>query len=424
MSSAYFLAEAGYDVTVVEKGTIGGACSRGNCGLVCPSHVLPLAEPGALRDAFRALLNPGGAFRIRPRLDLNLWRWLWNFARRCTHQRMLESGRAIQPLLASSLSLYQQLVRDQSLECEWQKQGLLFVYRNAHALDAYQPAADLLAEEFDEKPEKLVGDRLLEREPALSSGLAGAWYFEHDAQYGLFLDACGNCGQMTLVRNGTYLRPDRLLASWRGLLEQRGVRIIENAVLESLDASSGRVRAAVASGQRLEADHFVVATGAWTPQLAQVLGVRIPIEPGKGYSFTTPVSPNGPRTPMIFPETHVAVTPMDTGLRIGSMMEFSGYDESLRVDRLRMLADGAAPFLRDPLPGPQSEQWFGWRPMTWDSTPVIGPCPGLENVYLAVGHNMLGISMAPATGRLLAELVSGAEPPLDPSPYQAERLLN
>jgi len=396
VASAYFLSEAGHAVTVVDKGTIGGACSRGNCGLVCPSHVLPLAEPGALRDAMGALLKPGGAFRIRPRLDPNLWRWLWKFARRCTHQRMLESGRAIQPLLRSSLELYQGLVREQGLECEWRKQGLLFVYRERAGLDAYDASAELLAEEFDEHPEKLVGDELLAREPALKPGLAGAWYFEQDA----------------------HLRPDRLLASWRRLLEARGVRFVEGSGLEALDAG-----VAVAGGQRLEADRFVVATGAWTPQLAAILGVRIPIEPGKGYSFTAPVPADGPRTPMIFPETHVAVTPMDSGLRVGSMMEFAGYDESLREDRLRMLASGAAPFLRDALPEPRSEEWFGWRPMTWDSTPVIGRCPGRDNVYLAVGHNMLGLSMAPATGRLIAELLSGGAPHLDLAPYRPERLL-
>ena len=401
VSSAYYLSEAGHEVTVVDKGTIGGACSHGNCGLVCPSHVLPLAEPGALRDAFRALLNPGGAFRIRPRFDANLWRWLWNFARRCKQERMLESGRAIQPLLRSSLELYQALVNDQDLECEWQEQGLLFVYRNHRALDGYEPSAELLASEFEEKPQKLVGDALLEREPALSRDVAGAWYFEHDA----------------------HLRPDRLLASWRRLLERRGVSLIEDAVLESFDSRSGHVQAALAGGQRLDADHFIVAAGAWTPQLAEILGCRIPIEPGKGYSVTAPVPDDGPRTPMIFPETHVVVTPMDSGLRIGSMMEFSGYDDSLRADRLQLLADGAAPFLRDPLPTPQSEHWFGWRPMTWDSTPVIGPCPCLGNVHLAVGHNMLGISMAPATGRLISELVSGAPPHLDPTPYRAERLI-
>lgn len=401
VSSAYYLSEAGHEVTVVDKGTIGGACSHGNCGLVCPSHVLPLAEPGALRDAFRALLNPRGAFRIRPRFDANLWRWLWNFARRCSQERMLESGRAIQPLLRSSLELYQSLVNDQDLECEWQKQGLLFVYRNSRALDRYEPSAELLASEFEEKPQKLVGDALLEHEPALSREVAGAWYFEHDA----------------------HLRPDRLLASWRRLLERRGVSFIEHAALESLDSRSSRVHAALAGGRRLDADHFVVATGAWTPHLAEILGFCIPIEPGKGYSVTAPAPDDGPRTPMIFPETHVVVTPMDTGLRIGSMMEFSGYDDSLCADRLQMLVDGAAPFLRDPLPTPQLERWFGWRPMTWDSTPVIGPCPGLGNVQLAVGHNMLGISMAPATGRLISELVSGVPPHLDPTPYRAERLI-
>jgi len=397
IACAHFLGEAGYRVTVVDRGRIGAGCSERNCGLVCPSHVLPLAEPGAIRAAIQALLTPGAAFRIRPRVDLALWRWLWRFARRCNRRDQLASGHAIQPLLASSMELYPALARE--LDCEWQKSGLLFVYRRRDLFDAYAAADALLAAEFGEGARRLDAPELRAFEPSLDDSVAGAWYYEHDA----------------------HLSPERLLASWRARLEARGVRFVENRAFAGFDVASGTARSARVGDESLRADVWVVATGAWTPRLAALIGRRIPIEPGKGYSLLVPRPAVCPRVPMIFPEHRVAVTPLESGLRLGSIMEFAGYDESLPESRLRQLRDGAAHYLREPLADARSAEWFGWRPMTWDSTPVIGRCPGYENVWLATGHNMLGLSMAPATGRLVTELVAGIEPHVNAERYRAER---
>ncbi len=399
IASAYFLNRAGFHVTIVEKSTIGGACSHGNCGLVCPSHVLPMAEPGAIRATLRSLLKPHRAFRIRPRLDPWIWRWLWKFSQRCNRQDMLQSAAAIQPLLSSSLELYKQLVCDEGLDCEWQKRGLLFVYQHARPLDAYAPVNELLTAQFQEPAGLMDSRELCDFEPALKSGLAGGWYFEHNA----------------------HLRPDRLIASWRQLLKRRGVRIIEQQPLSGLEHTDGRATAAQLNGTNLAGDVFLVATRAWTPQLAEILGYRIPIEPGKGYSVTMPRPDNCPSVPMIFPEHRVAVTPLTQDLRLGSMMEFVGYDSSIHAARLRLLTDGAKNYLRCELPSEYSESWYGWCPMTYDSTPVIGPCPGFANVFLATGHNMLGLSMAPATGRLISEIIAGTPPHLATACYAATR---
>ena len=399
IACAYYLTQVGRRVTVIDQGEIGGACSHGNCGLVCPSHVLPLAEPGAWREAAKALLSPGAAFRIRPRIDPALWRWLWRFWRRCNHEDMLRSGRAIQPLLTSSMQLYHDLVQDESLHCEWQKRGLLFAYRNEKPCEAYGSVNDLLAAEFNEPARRLSGDELLDFDPALKRGLAGGWYFEHDA----------------------HLRPDRLINSWKSRLEQLGVRFLANHELRGFDVRANCVNAARVPDGSIDAETFVVATGAWTPQLSEILGVRIPIEPGKGYSITIPRPATCPRIPMIFPEHRVALTPLESGLRLGSIMEFVGYDSQILPERLRLLTEGASAYLREFIAPSQTDQWYGWRPMTYDSTPVIDRCPGFSNVYLATGHNMLGLSMAPATGRLIAELVAGEMPHLDVSVYSATR---
>src|SRR5262249_19719840 len=135
-------------------------------------------------------------------------------------------------------------------------------------------------------------------------------------------------------------------------------------------------------------------------------------------SLTFPRPSICPKIPLIFPETRVAVTPFESGYRLGSTMEFAGYDDSLNENRLQLLRDGASPYLREPWREPVQERWFGWRPMTPDSVPIIDFAPRYTNVLIAAGHNMLGLSMAPATGKLVAELLDGRAPHIDPAPYR------
>jgi D-amino-acid dehydrogenase len=396
---AHFLHRSGWRVTIIERGAFGGGSSWGNCGLVCPSHVLPLAEPGAIGLALRSLFRKDAPFAIRPRLDPALWSWLLHFALRCNERDMREAGRGIQALLDSSRALYGEIIERQALDCEWETRGLLYVYRSRAPMDAYAETDRLLGEAFHRPARRYDGDAVVELEPALRPGLAGGWYYEGDA----------------------HLRPDKLLRSWRRALEAGGVTVREHCALEGFVAGSGRA-AAVATGQgEIAADVFVVAAGAWTPRLRRLLGGRIPIQPGKGYSLTMPRPAVCPAIPLIFPETRVAVTPFRSGYRLGSTMEFAGYDTTIDPRRLQLLKDGARPYLREPDCDPVEEQWYGWRPMTYDGLPIIDRSPLLENVLIAAGHNMLGLSMAPATGRLVAELLGGAPPHIDPTPYRVDR---
>ncbi len=398
---AYYLSRAGWRVTIVEQGTVGGGSSGGNCGLVCPSHVLPLAEPGMVAKGIASLFQKNSPFAIKLRMDPALWSWLIHFALRCNERDMIEAGKGIQPLLESSIELYQELIAAEHLECEWENKGLLFPYRSQEALDAYTPTDRLLCERFHCPAERYDGDRIQELEPALKLGLAGGWYYHDDA----------------------HLRPDRLLRSWRGVLERLGVQIQENAGFRGFQRGHGQ--AAMAQTDRepegLAADAFVVATGAWTPMLNAQLGCKVPIQPGKGYSITMPRPRVCPSIPLIFPETRVAVTPFQSGYRIGSTMEFAGYDTTIAPQRLQLLRDGTAPFLQEPECEPIEQTWYGWRPMTWDSLPIIDRSPTMSNVLIAAGHNMLGLSMAPATGKLVAELLSDEKPFLDPRPYRVSR---
>jgi D-amino-acid dehydrogenase len=169
------------------------------------------------------------------------------------------------------------------------------------------------------------------------------------------------------------------------------------------------------------ADAAVLATGALAPQMAGELGCRLPVQPGKGYSMTMRPPKICPRVPIIFQEHKVMVTPMRSGYRLGSTMEFSGYDESLNRRRLDLLKRGAARYLREPYTEPVEEEWFGWRPMTPDGKPILDRSPRMSNVCIATGHNMLGLTLAPVTGKLIAEILDGRPTHLDIRPFSARR---
>jgi D-amino-acid dehydrogenase len=396
---AHYLTLAGWQVTIVEQGEFGRGCSHGNCGFICPSHVLPIPGPGAVRQALKALFQRNSPFKIRLRLDVGLWSWLYRFARRCNTADMLSAGHALQALLASSRTLYDELIAGERLDCEWQPLGMLFVMRTPEGMEHYAATDRLLRDSFGLAARRYDGAALTDLEPALKPGLAGGFYYDCDG----------------------HLRPDKLMSSWKKALQTRGVAIREQCTMTGFVQADGKVRAVATNQGELGADAFVVAAGALTPLLQRHLGCRIPIQPGKGYSITMTRPTRCPRLPLIFEEHRVAVTPMQSGYRLGSTMEFAGYDATLNRARLELLREAARHYLLEPYGERLHEEWFGWRPMTYDGMPIIDRSPLLANVLIAAGHNMIGVASAPATGKLVAELLSGQPAHIDPTPYSLSR---
>lgn len=397
---AWYLRQAGHEVTIIERAAFGSGCSHGNCGYVSPSHVLPLAQPGAVRDAIGSMLRPNSPLCVRLRWSPSFWKWLFKFSMRCNRRDMLLSGTGRQQLLQSSLSLYKQFVAEQNIECDWTEKGLLFVFASERRFDEYAKTDLLLTREFGVIATPLDGDQLIAKEPALKSGLGGAWYYPDDC----------------------HLRSDKLMSSLKKLLEKVNTQIVEHFDVSQFECDKHGCRAVVnPRGQRIEADAFVVATGALTPFLNQHLGCRLPIQPGKGYSLTMPQPKRMPNFPMILEEHRVAITPLTEKYRIGSTMEFAGYDATVNRKRMGLLLSAAEQYLHEPHCTPIEEEWFGWRPMTWDGNPIIDRSPKMNNVWIAAGHNMVGISMATGTGRLVRELIDAEPPHVDPSHYSLAR---
>ena len=331
---AWYLTQAGRSVTVLDRGSFGGACSHGNCGFISPSHVLPLTTPGGIQKALRSMLNSESPFYIKPRFSPALWRWLWNFARRCNQRDMLAAAGSLHRLLQSSKELYADLINGERLDCQWQQAGLLFVYRDEHEFHEFAATNQLILEQFGLAAEPIESSALATMEPALKPGLGGAWYYRCDS----------------------HLRPDRLMAEMKRVLLARGVRIIENCACEELVIEHGQARAAKTAQGEIPGRQFVAATGAWTPHWRQLLGCRIPIQPGKGYSITMPRPSICPKYPLIFEQHRVAITPLPSCYRIGSTMEFAGYDSSINERRLKVLTNSASLYLREPYCEPVLEK--------------------------------------------------------------------
>ncbi|MEM1205831.1 MAG: FAD-dependent oxidoreductase [Acidobacteriota bacterium] len=399
LACAHYLHGAGYRVKVIDRAGIGRACSHGNCGMICPSHVLPLNEPGALWEGLRSLLNPSAPFRIRPQMRASLYRWFLQFARRCSHRQMLEAGHRLLPILESSLAEYHALFEALPAAGQWKENGLAYVFQGQRGLESFGRTDALLTETYGVTARRIQGDELHAFDPALKPGLAGAYIYDHDGS----------------------VRPDQLVNDWSLHLSRAGVELVEDCGLEGLRTSGYRVESIQTSQGEMTADHFVFALGAWSSRWSAALGCELPVEPGKGYSVTMGRPEISPRHPMLFPERRIGVTPFDDGFRIGSMMEFVGWDSSIPPQRIQQLRESARPFLIAPEGRDVQETWFGWRPMTWDSLPIIGRVPRLDNALLATGHNMLGLTLATGTGRLIAELIQERPTHIDAQAFSPAR---
>lgn len=399
VACAHYLLEEGLEVTVVDQKTIAGACSHGNCGYVCPSHVLPLTEPAALKVALQSLFRPSSPFYVKPTLDPETLKWFWQFAKRCRHRVMMRSGKHLKAILDASMLEYRKLVDRDGLSCQWRDSGLLYVLKSQAAMKGFAATDRWLSQEFGVSAKRIEGSELADLDPALRTGLAGAFLYQSD----------------------TMLRPDRLCQAWRQRLEQRGVRFVEHCEVISTQQEQGGITAVLTSHGPMKADTYLLATGARSGALGKAFHCYLPIQPGKGYSVTMSRPALCPTYPMLFPEHRVGVTPFEEGYRLGSMMEFVGFNEQIPQGRIRQLMESAEPYLKQPHTPEVIETWYGWRPMTWDSLPAIGPAPSLHNAYVATGHNMLGLSMAPATGRLIADMVVGRRPFLEAVAFDPAR---
>ena len=398
LACAHYLRQAGRAVRVIEQGAVGAGASHGNCGLVFTSDLVPLCVPGAVRQEILGLLRRTSPLSIKPTLNMGRISWLLRFAGMCRADHVRHAIRARAVILKSSEHLFEALLGPGGLTAEYEKRGVLLVYRSAAAMQGYAAVNDLLRP-HGVAAEALIGKTLLDVEPALREDVYGAWYHRADS----------------------HLRPDKLLASWKQALARSGVVIEEECRLERFRCADGCVEAVVTSRGEYAARDFVLAAGAWSAPVAAQLGLKLPMQPGKGYSITMARPAVCPQIPCYLHERRVVATPWPSGYRLGGTMEFSGFSNALDPRRLAALTAAAGEYLRDPVGHPVVEEWTGLRPMTYDDLPVIDRAGRFQNLFLATGHGMLGVTTAPATGKLVAELICGQPPHIDPGPFSVSR---
>jgi D-amino-acid dehydrogenase len=390
---------------VLEGATVGGGASRGNTGWIVPSLSMPLAAPGMLATGLKAALDPRGALVIRPALDADWLRWLWQFRRNCSRERFRRGVLALVALNRSTLAEFDAYASE-GVEFESHATGMLIVARDRKGLSWFTRLFDeLVRAGFEGTMEELDGSAARELEPALS-------------------DAVG-CALHTSVDR--HVRPESLTAGLAASLRARGVAIHEEAHVTALTPRAGAWRIALGARDQLEAGRVVIAAGAATAPLLAGLGVRLPLMGAKGYSVDLEGLGEAPRIALYLSEPKLGLSPFARGIRVAGVFELPARSASVSPARIAHLISDTVPYLRSwrPAPGEQAgvgaAGWAGLRPATPDSLPLLGPLDGLPGLYVASGHGMLGVTLAPATGLAIAEMLETGRVPPQLEPFRPQR---
>ena len=404
LACAWELRRRGADVVVLERATVGGAVSRGNTGWVSPSLTYPLPAPGMLREGVRQLLTGGDAFVLRPSLDPAFVRWLWSFRRSCSSSHFDSGIRALLALNRRTLELFD-AYRDAGVAFEMHTAGLVVAARTPDGLNLYRRTFQRLRELGYEggSIDELDGPALAALEPALDPARVGT---------GLY------------ARVDRFVRPEQLTAGLAERLRTEGVEIHEGFELRTLARTAGGWALETTSGP-MAVQRIVIAAGLPTAPLLRQLGVRLPLIGARGYSVTIAGRGTPPRHALYLAEAKLGLSPFDGGVRIAGVFELGASNEDTSSAVGERLLAAARPYLAGWQPDPDGpvQTWAGLRPATPDGLPLIGALRGLEGVYLATGHGMLGVTLAPATADLLAPLVLEGRAAPELTPFDPARKL-
>ncbi len=394
-TSAYFLAKAGHEVTVIERQS-GAALetSFANAGEISPGLAAPWAAPGVPLKALRWLTMRHSPLVLRPSFDPAMWRWMAQMLRNCTHQRYEINKSRMVRLAEYSRDCLVKLRADTGIAYDERSKGTLQLFRSARLLDA--AADDIAVLERYGVPYALLDAAGCElAEPALA-------HVRGKILGGLRLpgDETGDCFKFT-----------QALAA---MAARDGVTFRHNVQIERLVADGERITAVATSKGTLKADAFVMAMGSYSPLMLRPLGMRIPVYPVKGYSLTMPIidARRAPESTVMDETYKVGVTRLGERIRVGGTAEIAGYDLSLHEGRRATLAH----VVDDLYPGggdvSQASFWCGLRPMTPDGTPVIGATP-YRNLFTNTGHGTLGWTMSCGSARVLTDIIGGRDPEID-----------
>lgn len=403
VTSAYYLAKAGHEVTVIDRQPKPALeTSFANAGEVSPGYSSPWAGPGVPVKAIKWLLMKHGPLVIRPKLDPVMWIWLSKMLRNCTSARYAVNKSRMIPVAEYSRDCLRALRSEIGIRYDERAQGTLQLFRYQAQLD--HTADDIAVLKQTGVPfEVLDRDGCVAAEPALAAvkdKIAGGLRLPQDET--------GDCHMFT---QALALEAEKL-----------GVRFAFNVGIQGLNADASRITGVATSNGVMQADAYVLALGSWSPRLVRPLGISLPVYPVKGYSITVPITDAdaAPVSTVMDESYKVAITRLGDRIRVGGTAEISGYSDKLYAARRATLDHSLTDLFPRGGDLKKATFWSGLRPMTPDGPPVIGPTR-YGNLHLNTGHGTLGWTMACGSGRVLADLISGRKPDIDATELSISR---
>ena len=400
LCSAYYLQKEGYDVTVIERGDITDGCSFGNMGYMSPSHFVPLASPGIIAQGLKWMLNSTSPFYIKPRFNLDLVQWGYHFWKSST-AKMVEKN---SPHLNAILQLSRQLINEMRTgigdDFDMEEKGCLMMCKQQKTLDHEFHLADD-AEKFGLKVERLGKAAVQALEPDVELNVAGAVLFKDDCHF----------------------NPGKMMLALKKYLESKGVHFLLNTTVTGFERSGKSISTIITNKGSFAAEQIVVATGSWLPVVAKMMGIKLLLQPGKGYSHTYSHVEKNIKYPAILVDGRCAITPWGQQLRIGGTMELSGLNNKVMISRMQGIYNSAKDFypgLKIDFP-PADKIWNGLRPVTPDGLPYIDRTALYSNVIIAGGHAMLGISEGTGTGKLVTEMIQQKKTTINTDAFKITR---
>ena len=395
LSTAYYAAQRGFRVTVVERQGPGrDGCSFGNAGMIVPSHFIPLAAPGMVALGLKWMWNPESPFYVQPRLDWDLLSWGWRFWRAGTAEHVRRASPLLRDLSLAGRACFEELAALPGNDFGLVKKGLVMLCKTEHAWEE-EAATATRARELGIPAEVLDARQTAALDPGVTMDIHGSVYFPQDC----------------------HLTPQRFMAGLQQQCEWHGVKFLWHTEVTGwrTQGPDGEIAALQTNRGELTADEYVICGGSWSPSVARDLRLNIPLQAGKGYSLTLPSPRQLPAFCSIFCEARIAVTPMGQTLRIGGTMEISGLNERINPARVRGIIKAVPHYYpefqaRDFADIPP---WRGLRPCSPDGLPYIGRPARHRNLVVATGHAMMGLSLGPITGRLVSNLLTNEPTQID-----------
>lgn len=400
LCTAYYLNKAGHEVVLIDKGDLKQGTSFGNAGYISPSHFIPLASPGIVAKGLQWMLSSSSPFYIKPRLNMDLIRWALTFWKRSGKATMERNIPHLNNILHLSRELTAEIRNDLGNQFRMEEKGCFMLYKTAltekHEIELAKEAAALNIE-----TQVFSAKEVQAMEPEVEVNVRGGVLYPIDA----------------------HLHPGDLMQTIHDHLLQSGVEFQLEATITGFEKQGRKVTQVLTDKGDFTGDEIVLATGSWLPATSRDLGIDLLLQAGKGYSMTFDAVEKNLHYPAILVDDRVAMTPMGADLRMGGTMEISGIGSPMLMKRVQAIFKAAKNYYPDlPVAFPaQDKIWHGLRPLSPDGLPYIGRHSTYDNIVMAGGHAMLGLSLAAATGKLVEEIVGGLETSIDISAFNVER---